>query len=627
MSLDPRPTLLLVDDEPDILIALSDLLEDDYRILTSTSPEAALEMLREEQVAVIVSDQRMPGMTGDRFLAAARSLTDAEAILLTGYADLSAVTSALNSGGISGYAAKPWEPEALRAMIAGAAERGALRRALNREQRLLNGLMENIPAQVAFKDAAGRLVRLNSHHAAALGRTVAECLDRTDVELGGKSNLAAEAEAVATLQPVQTVEEQPGEAGSTWIETSYVPIPDAGGGLEHMVVITRDVSEQKSAEQRLRQADKLRALGTLAGGVAHDFNNLLTAILGSLDLAARRLPDEQRVRRYLDNATLAAQKGAGLTQRLLGFSRQEESQRQTIDLVASLSAMSDLLARSLGGGVQLEWRLPPGLWLISAEPDQLELAVLNLCINARDAMPEGGRIVVSARNEVRDADAADELAAGDYVRVEVADSGEGMSPEVLSRVLEPFFTTKPVGKGTGLGLPMVYGFAQRSGGGMEIESEPGQGTRVSLLLPRCQEPCDLTPQDEDLGAIAPAAPLSKVLVVDDDPAVRAVTGAFVRELGHGVIEAESGAAALALLARDIADVDLVVADFTMPEMNGLDLIRAARARAPELPAVLVTGYADLAELPQDITLLFKPFDVAGLNRAIQTARQAAPAGA
>ena len=623
MKPDPRPGLLLVDDEPDILIALEDLLEADFRIYAATSGEAALSILAANpHIAAIVSDQRMPGMTGDRFLAAARDVSDADSILLTGYADIGAVTAALNAGGVSGYAAKPWEPEALRRMILAAAERTRLRRSLRREQSLLDGLMNHLPAKVLFRDATGRIIRLNGRMAEALGAPVEACLGSTLEELGAQPrDPLAEAGAAQSLEPSQSIEERPCEAGASWTETTYVPIPSPSGGLGHMVVIERDISEQKLAEQRLRQVDKLRALGTLAGGVAHDFNNLLTAILGSLELAQRRMPDEVRVRRYLDNAALAARKGAALTKRLLGFTRQEESQTQTIDIESCLKGMDDLLTRALGGGVQIDWRIEPNLWPTSAEPDQLELAVLNLCINARDAMPDGGRIGLCASNVVLETETGHDITPGNYVRIDVEDAGVGMSPELAARVLEPFFTTKPVGKGTGLGLSMVYGFAQRSGGGMEIDSEPGRGTRVSLFLPRSQEP-QAAEEGSPEKAPRQGPRLATVLVVDDDASVRAVSAALLRELGHGVTEAQGAAEALRLLQamrEENRRPDLMLVDYAMPGMNGMDFITEALAGDPDIPVILATGYAELQRLPEGVRLLHKPFDQEALRGAIAQA--------
>ncbi|MBA4792231.1 MAG: response regulator [Phenylobacterium sp.] len=627
---DSRPILLLVDDEPDILVALEDLFEDDYRVVAARSGREGLQRLTElREVAVILSDQRMPEMTGDAFLAQAREISDAQAILLTGYADLSSVTSALNRGGIVGYAAKPWEPDGLRAMVATAAEQHRLKRALHQERALLRGLMAHLPAAVAVKDADGRFVRINERKAETLGLPPEASLGRTEPELGGRGRPDAEQMAVNERRTVEVLDERQTETGPQWLETSVVPVPDADGEIGHLVVLERDVTDEKLAEMHLRQSDKLRALGTLAGGVAHDFNNLLTAIIGSLELAARRLGDERAVRRYLDNATLAAQKGAGLTQRLLGFSRQTESRgAEVTDLGALLLETRDLVERTLGASVRTLWDVAPGLWPAAIEPDQFELALLNLTVNARDAMPDGGDILVTAENlSLEEPPAGLDLAPGDYVRVSVRDSGEGMSPEVLARVLEPFFTTKPVGKGTGLGLPMAYGFAQRSGGALEICSELGQGADIRIYLPRAAvKPGESAVPAAAEGAASPARGDRRVLVVDDEAAVRSVTAGFLRDCGYDVVEADSAATALDLIARD-EPVDLALVDFAMPGLNGVEFARQARPLRPNLPIILLTGYFDV-EVPNDVALVHKPFSNATLQAAIAEAWAAsAPADA
>ncbi|ACG77111.1 sensor histidine kinase [Phenylobacterium zucineum HLK1] len=614
-----RARLMMVDDEADILVALQDLFETTYDVSAFTSPAEALEALAGGlDPAVIVSDQRMPGMPGDRFLAEARRLCDAGAILLTGYADLSAVTAALNGGGIVGYVPKPWEPDALKAMVAGAVEQHHLRRALGQEQALLHGLMDHLPYAVAFKDAQGRFVHLNERKAGEFGRAAAACVGLTEAELGGVVR-AEERQAIAERRALQVVEERPGPAGPSWIQVEYVPLLGRAGEVETLVVMERDITEQRLAEQQLRQSDKLRALGTLAGGVAHDFNNLLTAIVGSLELASKRLDrDPETVRRYLDNAALAAQRGASLTQRLLGFSRRTDSRLAVVDVAAAMTGMRDLLSRTLGGGVEVEWRIAADLWPTSVEPDQLEVAILNLAINARDAMPDGGVITIAARNVSLPAEADLErgLTAGDYVMLVIADTGEGMPPELLERVLEPFFTTKPVGKGTGLGLPMVYGFAQRSGGTLSIRSTPGQGTEVVMYLPRAGE------ADEPLPESAPAAvrrgPRARILVLDDEPGVRSVTAASLRDLGHEVVEAADGPAALAILQGG-REVDLAVVDFAMPGMNGLEFVEKARRLAAGLPVILLTGYVDVEAAPDDVMVLHKPFTAATLEAAVAAA--------
>ncbi|MBP0443425.1 response regulator [Roseomonas sp. SSH11] len=605
-----QAVILLVDDEAEILTALTDLLEDSFEVVATTRPEEALSLLAAGLCpAVILSDQRMPGLTGDAFLERARAYSDAEALLLTGYAELDAVVGALNRGRIAGYAAKPWEPAGLLAMVTAARDRHALRRALETERALLRGLLDNLPDELSFKDAEGRFLRLNAAKARSLGSTITDCIGRRESEFlppRAAARLARAERGVLAEGAVSDLEEREGpEGGTRWMQVSRVPL---GGGV--LVTIARDVTEARQMEARLRQADKMQALGTMAGGVAHDFNNLLTAILGSLQLAERRVGGEEAgLRRLMRNAAMAAERGSALTRRLLAFSRQNELALRAVAVNQLILGMGDLLARTLGGMVMVRRELGANPGTAMVDPGQLELALLNLCINARDAMPGGGTITLSTADVTVDEQAVPDLAAGSYVRVSVADTGTGMTPEVLARVFEPFFTTKEVGKGTGLGLPMVYGLVRQSGGGLTIESVPDQGTQVHLYLPAGHGEVvrdRVEPHDAPL-----ARESVRVLVVDDDATVREVTAGFLSDLGHDTVEAEDGPAALRVLEGD-PSVQLMVVDFAMPRMTGAELSERARVLRPGLPILLVTGYAELTALAADIPVLHKPYRQAEL---------------
>ncbi|WP_342110178.1 response regulator [Methylobacterium sp. SI9] len=617
-------TILAVDDEPDILIALEDLFEDSYRVLTTSRPAEALEILRAEpDIAVVVSDQRMPGLTGDALLAEARSFHDAQAILLTGYADITAVIGALNRGGIVGYVTKPWDAGLLRSTVRQAFERHRLGRDLATERALLRGLLDHARDAISFKDAQGRFVRLNARKAALLGHDVAACLGRREDELlGPKGAPVTEADAAAIR--AGTVAESltsDGPAGAEqWSHVTRVPIRDAGGAIGHLATIERDVTEQRTLEARLRQSDKMQALGTLAGGIAHDFNNLLTAILGSLELAGPKVADQPRVQRLIENARGAAERGASLTKRLLSFSRAHDLQARAVDVNALIVGMSDLFGRSLGGLVTVRTDLGADLPAVQVDPEQLELAVLNLCINARDAMPEGGTITVATRR--MDITGDPEIADGAYLGVSVTDEGTGIPEEILRRVCEPFFTTKAVGQGTGLGLAMVFGLAQQSKGRLAIDSTVGRGTRVELALPFATEaPQQAAPVP---GAAPTAGRRARVLIVDDDPQVRHVTASFLTGFGHSTTEAGDGEAALDYLLRDRCDI--VVADLAMPGMSGVELAAVIRERNPGLPVLILTGHADAMQIPEDLPVLAKPFRSADLAERVATLLAAADAG-
>jgi signal transduction histidine kinase/ActR/RegA family two-component response regulator len=607
--------MLVVDDEPDILIALGDLFEDAYEVLQASSGADGLELLaRHPDVAVIISDQRMPAMTGDQFLEKAREISDAEGILLTGYADFGAVIGAVNRGRIVGYMPKPWDTAALVSMVAGTHERRRLQRELETQHRLLHGVLDSIDGAASFKDTAGRFVELNRRKAEALGVPREAAIGRRESEISDAPGVAeAEAEDIRVAMAGERSDitvEIAGDDGPQWLSRSRLPVHGADGRTEWVVVRERDVTAGKLMEQRLRQAEKLQALGTLAGGIAHDFNNLLAAILGCLELAGRRLPDDPKLQRLVRGATEAAQRGAALTQRLLSFSRQRDLKLEAADCNAVVAGMSDLLEHSLGA-VAVSQTLAGDLWPALIDADQLELAVLNLCINARDAMPDGGTIEITTRNAAVARGEVAGVAAGDYVVLSVADTGAGIPPHVLSRVFEPFFTTKETGKGTGLGLSMVYGLVQQAGGGITIDTQPGAGTCVTLYFPRAEA---ARAAETAVPEVASGGRPLRVLVVDDDAEVRRVTVAYLAALGHDTAEAADGAAALAHLST--TTVDLLVTDYAMPGMTGGELAERARAAEPGLPVLVVTGFAAPDGLPAGCRVLPKPFRQADLAAAI-----------
>ena len=383
-----------------------------------------------------------------------------------------------------------------------------------------------------------------------------------------------------------------------------------------------EVAEHRTTEASLRQAQKMEAIGQLTGGIAHDFNNLLTVVLGSLALLRKRLPPcDARIARLLDNAAEGATRGAALTQRLLAFSRRQTLHPAAVDIPRLVQGMSDLLRQSLGPAHVLRTRFPPGLAAACVDANQLELALLNLAQNARDAMPDGGTIDITAEPQRLGAGEVPGLAPGCYLALAVADHGSGMDAETLARATEPFFTTKGIGRGTGLGLPMVQGLAAQSGGAFALRSAPGAGTVATLWLPQAAA-ADAAAPAAAAPAAAKAASLA-VLLVDDDALVLASTAAMLEDLGHRVVQAGSGAAALDRL-REGAPAELLLTDYGMPGMDGLTLAAAARRLRPGLPVVLATGYGELPAAEQAGCIrLAKPFGQAALNAALVAAVPAA----
>ncbi|MGY2048167.1 PAS domain S-box protein [Methylobacterium sp. JK268] len=384
------------------------------------------------------------------------------------------------------------------------------------------------------------------------------------------------------------------------------------------------IAEREQAEEQLRQAQKMEAVGQLTGGIAHDFNNLLTGIVGSLDLMQTRIAEGriENLSRYAGLAMTSAQRAAALTHRLLAFSRRQPLEARPVDVNRLVNSMDELLRRTLGEQIRLEVVVGGGLWLTLCDPNQLENAVLNLAINARDAMPTGGRLTIETANAyLDDAYASREVGvrAGQYVCIGVSDTGTGMPPDVIARAFDPFFTTKPLGQGTGLGLSMIYGFAKQSEGNVKIYSEPGQGTTVRLYLPRYRGPVEAAaaPRGE-----APRAERGEaVLVVEDDATVRALVIEVLQELGYRTLEAPDGPAGLRLLQSEV-HVDLLITDVGLPGLNGRQLADQARLARPTLRVLFMTGYAENAafgngQIAPGMQMITKPFAVEALATKIR----------
>jgi signal transduction histidine kinase/ActR/RegA family two-component response regulator len=382
--------------------------------------------------------------------------------------------------------------------------------------------------------------------------------------------------------------------------------------------LEREIEQRRAAEDQLRQAHKMEAIGQLTGGIAHDFNNLLTAVMGNLELAQSRIGDDARVVAPLQVALRASERGAALTRQLLAFARRQHLNPRPVDIRAVVDGAQEILGQTVGPEIRLVIRSEPATYAAWADANQLELAILNLALNARDAMPIGGTLRIEVGNRRRErGPAAADLPPGSYVVVSVSDTGGGMSPEVLAHACEPFFTTKEAGRGSGLGLSIVHGFAAQSGGSVEISSSPGQGTTVELWLPQAKnKPIGAAePVPEEVCAIErwPA----RLLVCDDDLDVLAFVGTILRDAGYTISETDSPARALEAIDGQ-QTIDLLLVDYAMPGMNGLALIDHAQARRPDLKVLLMSGHTDVLQAGNacGIPLLRKPFKVADLRKRV-----------
>jgi two-component system cell cycle sensor histidine kinase/response regulator CckA len=765
-----KSRILLVDDEPQVLTALEDLLGDDYIVYKSTSAHGALEMVAEQQdIAVVVTDQRMPKMSGDEMLSSLSKLSDAQSIMVTGFADMSAVIRAINDGKLFAYVTKPWNPQELLDKVDQAARQFRLTRQLTTERQLLHDLLENSPDGIFFKDREQRFVETNRAFWTMLGlKDRGQLLGKRLSDVLGESQLTRDIEAeehavlhqgspaldtirqyefgsgesrwlAETRAPVRTPEhavvglvgitrdvsdrlaaqsalgeseellrKQTGMLNSileglaegvvvtdqlgnfllvnreaqrilgadanaltiaTWasvcelydsenktpltatdnplvraiagedlievcvrsgetlrarIGVSATPLKDSHGAVVGGIGLLRDVTEQRDMAQRLAQSQKLDAVGRLAGGIAHDFNNLLSVIQSCGEMLLRNLAGSDNKRVEVGHILNAAQRAALLTRQLLSFSRQQVVQPRTLQVNDVVRQIEVMLRRVIGEHIEVVTHLDDRLGLVKMDASQLEQVIVNLALNARDAMPDGGRLSIETSNvDNRDGELATQP-SGDFVRLTIRDSGMGMGAEIKRRMYEPFFTTKDVGKGSGLGLSTVYGIVEQNGGHILCQSAPQEGTEFEIYLNRtyASEPRHqaVAPLPTQIGPNG----VGTILLVEDEDSVRRVAAAILRNHGYTVLEARRPSDALQICERGNLSIDLLLTDVVMPESSGPALAAELKARFPKMGVMYMSGYSgDNAlmgkALRNGITFLQKPFTPALLAEAVDEA--------
>ncbi len=652
--------VLIADDNIDMRTYLQKLLQTaGFQVEAVDDGEKALTAARERKPDLVLSDVMMPKVDGFALLAAVRkdsALRDVPVLLLSARAGEEAKVEGF-AAGANDYLVKPFSARELVARVRANLDLAALRR---ESQEALSRLNASLEQQVADRteDLRGKEARLRAIFATSYTyqgymSTDGTLLDANATSLSGINAPLQEVigrpfwqtpwftstpgmpelvrDAIPRVAAGEVIRQEihinlP-QGGWRWFDFQMRPVRD---GQNHVVAIVPEaveVSERRRAEEALRQAQKMEGIGQLTGGVAHDFNNLLTIIVGSLETVRRQIHtgfDVANIEHLIDSAMRGAQRAASLTQRLLAFSRQQPLDPKPIDVSRLVSGMSDLLHRTIGEQISIETVMAAGLWRTNIDANQLEMAIINLAVNARDAMPDGGKLTIETSNVSLDAghtiDQA-EVIPGQYVMLAVTDNGFGMTSETVAKAFEPFFTTKDIGHGTGLGLSQVYGFVKQSGGHVKIYSEIGQGTSVKIYLPRLDS--------NDAVAAAEAAPRiargrddETILAVEDDSDVRAHTGGILRELGYRVLEASQGSAALEILQAH-PEIDLLFTDVGLPGgMNGRQLASAARRLNGRLKVLFTTGYARNAivhegRLDPGVQLITKPFTYAALSGKIR----------
>ena len=651
-----RPRVLLVDDDERNLLAMQSILEDLGEVVPAKSGEEALRHLLKSEFAVILLDVYMPGMDGYETAQIIRSRDQTKGIPIVFLSAVNKETEHLLRGyamGAVDYVFKPVDPLVLRSKVAvfvdlfsktkeveckarkeqalldanlrANAERLRAEQELRRAEQRQSVIIQSLP-MVLYLDPYGESARRPTYVSGDFEGITGFRLD----DIASDSTLWQDRLHPDDRDRVLAAMEARRKSGRSSIEYRWmcadgnykhfldqaVLLRDAEGKPLEFAGTLTDVTEQRSLESQLIQAQKVDAIGKLTGGIAHDFNNLLAAVIGGLGLLEKRAKLEEDQRKILTMTKRAAEQGSELVRRLLAFARRQKLEPQSIDLTKLQETVWDLLTHTLGGLINIEWHAGEGVWNAYADQAQLELALVNLIINARDAMPDGGTVTLSVENQHLDAENWAGLPAGHYVRLAVADTGVGIAPADLEKVMEPFFTTKELGKGSGLGLSMVYGFAKQSNGAFRLVSEVGRGTTAELWLPRAPEGAvTIAAAAKPDSQSGPARQL-RILLVDDHAEVRNTTAAVLEDLGHQVVEAANGADALKALKKRDCDYDLMISDYAMPHLSGTEFLREARELCPDVPALIITGYAGaeaIRDRPDGVEILLKPFTATKLE--------------
>lgn len=626
-----KDTILIVNDAPDQLDLLGTLLQKSgYNIITAADGREGYEGVLAERPDLILSDVLMPRLDGIEMCRLIRKHPDlllTPILLVSGIRkDSESVVEGLKAGA-DDYLETPYDPMRLITKVACLIERKRAEQALSKSEQRYRDMVENAHDIIYSHDLEGNYTSMNkageritgyTHEEALklnLAQTVApECLEKARQMLRRK--LAGEDVTAYDLEIIA----KDGRRIAVELDSRIIFEDGVAVGVQG---IARDVTERKQLEDQLRQAQKMEAIGQLAGGIAHDFNNLLTAITGYSDLTLKRLPHDNPLRRNVEEVKKAGERAASLTRQLLAFSRKQVLQPKVLDLNAVVSDMEKMLQRLIGEDIELQTALASELGSVKADPGQIEQVIMNLAVNARDAMPHGGNLIIETENVFLNEEYATSHIAvkhGAYVMLAVSDTGEGMSEETQSRIFEPFFTTKELGKGTGLGLSTVYGIVKQSGGNIWVYSEISQGTTFKIYLPRIDEAAQ-----EYLSGVRVEERVygtEIILLAEDDREVRSLVREALEGYGYRVLEAEGGGAALSVSERHEAPIHLLLTDVVMPKMSGRELADRLTQSRPEIKVLYMSGYTDESivhhgVLDPDTPFIQKPFGPQALARKVR----------
>ena len=621
--------ILVLDDDRNMCDTIGDVLEHEGHVVQiATRASAGLGIAAGSPIEVAIVDINLPDMSGLEVLHRLRQVRPtSEVIFITGHATLATAIGAIN-GLAFAYIVKPFEMSHLLVTVEQALRKQRLSQALLASEERYRLVTENIADAVFLLELDGRIVLANSRAEAVTGHSKAELVGRSICSLLPEAG-AREAQArlsdlgaVAGVSPFFEVEVARDNGACVLLEVHMTNVLKDGMPVARLVV-ARDITERRSLEDQLRQAQKMEGIGRLAAGVAHDFNNLLTAIGGRCYLVLKELTSENPLRRDIEIIQGAAERAAKLTYQLLAFSRKQILEPRVLDLNETVTGIEPLLSRMIREDIEITTALDPDAGRVKADTGQLEQVLLNLAVNASDAMPEGGQLILATGNVTLDeayARVHSDVQPGPYVMLSVSDTGHGMTAEVQARIFEPFFTTKELGKGTGLGLATVYGIAKQSGAHITVESEPEKGTVFKLYLPRVGEAPGLAEPERPVQVARRGS--ETVLLVEDDEALRTLAREILSILGYTVLEATSPSEALRLAERHPGTIHVLLTDVVMPQMNGRQVADHLLVARPGLKVLFMSGYTDATIMQHGVLepgthFLQKPFTPDGLGRKLR----------